>query len=219
MALPKALRTLNLGNILLLVGLCALAASLWLPYATASRTKRIETRALDTVVQLADLVKKEPNLNLQDQQAYSRIGQALNKALGVSDQKSSLYVHMEEPLNGLHGQSFLFKDKHFLYLVLQAPPEEEKDEEGDEGEDNPDKSPTTVHETYAWPSSRLGSSRTTFYFNTTGMAAFSRNLDGDYLGRKKRPKPGGGTANDKIQDSGGEQWYRGKDDNRWIVLK
>ena len=59
----QKLSKLNLGNLLVVVGLGCLGFGFWLPYATADRVFRIESRASQVAECLSDLVCQDETID------------------------------------------------------------------------------------------------------------------------------------------------------------
>ncbi len=187
------LRTLNLGNTLLLLGCVVLGVTLWVPYATAARVARIERRAeaaaravCGAATELAPFDLATPDL------AASLLERTEGHDLEVDEEAS------------IAGQRLVFGAKHYRIALLPSP----------EDEAAPDEPP--AFEVYAWPRSYLDAGRSVFFFPSRGLPAFSRNLQAGYAGLDPVPAAGCGHPLDHKPAPG--QWYRGTDDERWLAL-
>jgi hypothetical protein len=223
MRLPRFLSTLNLGNVLVCAGVGLLAFCFWIPYATAERVHRVETRA-DSVAATILAVARERQPEFTDPDASARFVAAVNHARRLDDPDSSLYVHAEEVPAGLQGQCLCFRDKHYLFLVVRTPARfrpggrEIESPAGKEGPGAvaPPPLPASAapFEVYAWPGSEDGIAHAVFFHASDARSAFARNLGGRYGGLDKAPRPGDARIRDL--PSGAVNGYQGYDGERWI---
>lgn len=223
MRLPRFLSTLNLGNLLVAVGVGLLAFCFWIPYGTAERVHRVETRA-DSVASTILRVAQEHEPDFTDATAGARFVAAVNRARGLDDPQSSLYVHAEAPPPGLQGQCLCFRDKHYLFLIAKTPRryrDGAREIASPAGKDGPGIAvppPPPISdapfECYAWPGSPDGIAHAVFFRASDARPAFARNLGGRYGGLDKPPRPGEGRLRDVPAGAG--NGYQGYDGERWI---
>ena len=233
-----SLSKVNVGNLLVLLGMGWLGFSFWLPYATADRVFRIENRTSRIAMQFTKAAAKMAEIDWKDEGVRDQILASVNKASGHTNPDSSLYLHAATPPSPLRGLCFLFEDKHYIYLLTNTPKKIlgidakiDKPGDGEPGKEPPVVPPPTVtplvsspvplpedtkfpFETYAWPKELQAGARTVFFFPSDGRPAFTRNLTDRYVGMDRTPRPGDGRMD--IESEKHENDYRGHDDERWI---
>ena len=229
MAASKIPRALNLGNALVLLGVVALGLSFWIPYATGGAVARVEKRAEKLARALCDTAKATPSLDLADPESSARI-------------LATLSVKRLEPRaapGALPGKALLFQGKHYLYMLTRTPREQGHSRNRSMPGSAPAQQPTAARawrwwwrfadttpvapppfEVYAWPIALLGRGRTVFFTPSDGKAAFCRNLEAFYHGLHDHPHPGAGRQQRQGRSRHGMlKWYRGRDDQRWILQR
>jgi hypothetical protein len=94
--------------------------------------------------------------------------------------------------------------------------------EEEAAEKEPPPPPREPFEVHAWPAGNLGAGYTIFYVPELGPAVYSRNKAAKFQGTKKVPLPGDGQprpgADGLAPPPRREGTYRGRNDERWIVL-
>lgn len=205
-------RTFNVGNVLVLVGIAALVVSLRLPYAMANRVARVESRAAELGRLLLSIALERPTLDLADPKSFQDVAATFaERWLGRRQPRSTA----PRPVRvGEHG--LLFEGKHYLFLLTRTPREI-----AGVGPNEP-----PPFEVYAWPRSTTSAGEEVFFFpgDTQGSktpasrAARTRNLHRGYSGLERAPFPGAGRPRTSLYKKRGQDWYRGRDDERWILL-
>jgi hypothetical protein len=232
-----SLSQVNVGNLLVLLGVGWLGFSFWLPYATAGRVFRIENRTSAIAERFTNAAAQMIEIDWTNDDLRDQMLASVNAAGGSTNPKSSLHLKAAVPPRHLRGHSFLFEGKHYLYLVTNTPKKilgiDPKIEKPDGGTKDPAPTvpPTGVpvpgstpiplpedvkypFETYAWPREAQIGARTAFFFPSDGRAAFTRNLSDRYVGMNRTPRPGDGRI--EVESEKHENDYRGHDDERWI---
>lgn len=218
-------RALNLGNVLVVVGVLLIGTSFWLPHATAARMSRIEQQAELYARRLCDVAEEKPGFDLQAPDAQDDILQRL--------EGNRLEPHATPAR--LAGKALFFKSKHYYYMLTRTPL--------DRNDDNSDTGPAMApqqqpvpgsawrwpwrfssssgrmpFEVYAWPATLIGPGVTVFFHPSDAPPAFCRNLDRTYHGLEKHPMPGKARKQFDGRDRPGMlKWYRGFDDARWLL--
>lgn len=202
-------RAFNPGNVLVLVGIAALVLGLRLPYAMAKRVARVESRAARLGELLLSIARERPTLDLGDSEAFKELAETfarrwLQRGVPRSTAPRPLRVHE-------HG--FIFEGKHYLFLLTRTPREVAGAAPGD----------PLPFEVYAWPRSATSPGEEVFFFPGDASAdvpgaARTRNLHRGYTGLEHAPFPGAGRPRTTLYRKRGHDWYRGRDDERWILL-
>lgn len=222
----QKLSTLNVGNILLILGLGILGGSFWLPYATASRVHRIEERASKFAATMLSATGKKTPQAWQDAKEQQKFVAKINKVLGLKGSASSIYLKALPVPDNMQGKAWWLESKHYLYMLTSTPiaylDREDKVIERPGPQDPPDKTEAPVTpsadtepartEVYAWPKSSVNGPATVFFYCSSSGGAFHRNLAKRYLGRSSHPKPGDGFFHHKAPR---DRVYYGFDDQRW----
>ncbi len=116
-----SLSKVNVGNLLVLLGVGWLGFSFWLPYATADRVFRIEDRTSEIAIQFTKAAVKMAEIDWKNEDVRDQILASVNKASGHTNPDSSLYLHAATPPPPLRGLCFLFEGKHYIYLLTNTP--------------------------------------------------------------------------------------------------
>lgn len=217
-------RTLNLGNLCVVLGVGLLCFGFYLPYATGGRVHRIEERAIRVARTLLDLARKNPALQLTDSDARRGLVAELNAALDLEDPGSSLYIHLEDGIPARQQDSICLRTKHYLFCLTRTPARylegyneivsPGRDEQGKPVQKtNKSALPARPFEVYAWPWGKHDGVQAVFFFHATERPSYHRNLSSIYLGKDKPPRPGVAFENNAGQDLVS---YRGHDNERWI---
>jgi hypothetical protein len=226
----QKLSTLNVGNILLILGLGILGGSFWLPYATAARVHRIEERASRFAAKILGETVEKTALSWQDAKEQQKFIAKINKVLGLRGDASSIYLKSHPVPGKLQGKAWWLESKHYLYMLTSTPiaylEPEDKVIERPGPQDPPGKTeaPLTPSsdpepsrtEVYAWPKTAVSGPTTVFFYCPTGGGAFHRNLAERYLGSSSHPRPGDGFFHHAAPYG---KVYYGFDDQRWHSVK
>lgn len=186
-------------------GLAALGLSLWLPWMTAARTARVEQRA-DRIAELllrAARDRSEPAEEAGLQFVLARFhGLAAAEGVFVSD------LERVEPAPP--GTLLCLTNKHYAFQLAATPlPPNQV----------PGRDSVAAVEVIAWPLTATGPGHSAYFHPEDGPRAYSRNLYASYAGLGgRRPQPG--SSHRPLRRQGDELpgWYRGADDERWIVF-
>lgn len=234
----QKLSTLNVGNLLLILGLGALGASFWLPYGTAERVHRIEKRASRFAAKMLEVIATRPEISWQDASAEQTFAATINEWLNLKDPSSSIYLKSRQTPARLRGTAWWLEGKHYLYMVtttpvaylglddqdIERPGPKDKPPSGDQP---PGKDPLTAQkkpatetrprpiEVYAWPKDSVQGAMSVFFYGTTTTGAFQRNLSKRYMGASAFPKAGDAFPH---HQSANARIYYGYDDERWQLL-
>ena len=186
----------------LIAGFALLVISLWVPWATAERTARIERRADDIAALLIEAANAFPDdLDAAD----ARVVFARFLRLAARDR---IIVSDLEPIEPpLPGTLLLLQNKHYAFhLAVSPPPQDEV-----VGPDT-----MSAREVMAWPLTATGPAHCAFFHPDDGPRAFTRNLNAGYadLG-DKRPLPGRSHPVPRVREIA--SYYRSADDERWIL--
>jgi hypothetical protein len=198
-------RNLNLGNILVALGLVGLGLSFFAPSWSAERVARVESRAERTSELLLDALRAGGAALLADPTGL--LADLRERCLAAGLPGSDL-PELEQ-LGA--GQQPVFGNRHYLFrAVPRASPAED-----------PEAAPGPL-EVYGWPRTLLPPGRTTFYFPIDGPPAFTRNLSAGFEGLRRMPAPGAGlpAGSELPQQAGAEprRPYRSRSDERWLPL-
>src|SRR5436190_3151790 len=160
------------------IGIGLLAASLWMPWASALRTARIEERADQIAEALIHATRGAPP---PDDAASLETLFARFLALAES---RSLFVADLERHDPPEDALLLMTNKHYAFQLAASPPAEP--ERGRIGRDT-----VPALEVVAWPLSRVGAAHCAFFHPGNAPRAYSRNLAAGYAGTgNRRPAPG-----------------------------
>jgi hypothetical protein len=195
----------NAGNLLVGLGLVALGFLLTTPYAGAARTARVELRAAETMLALRDIIRAAAQLDLGPAGATALLP-ALHARLAHLEHPPGTYP---EAVAGEPG-ALRFASKHYCFQVAPTPLPEYQSAESQPA--------TQAFEVHAWPMSAIGPGHAAFFCATDAEPAFTRNLDAGYVGFEQPPIPGRTRTRGDPPVEPDQDWYRGRDDERWILL-
>ena len=186
-----------------LLGVALIAASLWLPWATAARTARVEMRADRIAALLAEAGRSlPPDAGPADvDHVWARL-QALAAADGV------FFADVERIEPPLPGTLIAFTNKHYAFHLARSP--------------LPGPEPVAVDvdelalEALAWPRDEIGPGHAVYFHPDDAPRAYTRNLTGGVAGLgDKRPEPG---SAHRVRTLFETPWsYRSAADERWIL--
>jgi hypothetical protein len=186
----------------LLGGLVLLAASIWVPFATADRTARVELRA-DRICQ--SLLATVRSFGQQIEPGDLDIVHARFLRQALAD---GAFVADLERVDPAPGTLLMLRSKHYAFhLAVSAP--DAKATVGDGTE--------PACEVAAWPLAANGPAHTAFFLPDGAPRAFTRNLAAGYVGTEERrlmpsrAHRAPGAANESPHA------YRGYDDERWLL--
>lgn len=201
------LRGWNLGNLLVVLGLLGLGGTLWVPYASASRSSRVEARG----EVLAALLLKEASamqpLDLDD----PFLQRVLLARVLRGAPPLELFANDLEPFTAPEGDPGLwFTTKHYLFRVAATPVDSQRPAPAD--------GLPPALEVLAWPREVPSPAHSAFFCTEIGDPVFTRNLQAGYHGPENCPRPGAGHRRpDPLFERQG--YYRGLDDERWLLSR
>ncbi|MCA8944213.1 MAG: hypothetical protein KDB80_16730 [Planctomycetes bacterium] len=209
-----AIRIPNLTNSLVWVGVGLVALSLIVPARSAERTARVETRAEEAARTLLAVAQEMEPIDLDDLDAARRLESRFRAACAEWHGHPESYLpHLHECPSELSDVScMMFESKHYCLMLTRSPIPIDSGVQ-------PDRYPFEV---YAWPLSLSPPGHTAFFVPEIGDPAFSRNKMRQYVGWKEDrrghralPRPGCGIPRNEVEEGA----YRGRDDERWILLQ
>lgn len=235
----QKLKTPNLGNLLVILGIGTLVVGFWMPYGTAERVHRIESRAEKFAGCILEVVGERTELPWQDVLAEASFVEKVNEALGLTDPAGSIFLESHKVPDQLKGAAWWLEGKHYFYMITATPllyldredqqidrpgPKDKKPAADNQpGKDEP--APAAVPparrpgtaaprpiEVYAWPKDSPHGAESVFFFCSTTGGAFHRNLSKRYSGTAASPKAGDGFFHHATSDP---DIYYGWDDARW----
>lgn len=186
------------------MGILLLAFSLWIPWLSASRTARVESRGDRLANALIDATEgfllplDEGDLQVVLARFYLT---AASRGVRIQE------VERVEPPP--EGSLLYLTNKHYGFQLSETPPDPTS---------RPGKNTVASLEVVAWPLSATSPGHCVYFYPQDASRAYSRNLRRGYRGLEEnyRPLPGGchrrpgGGGDSKGQ-------YPGVDDERWIV--
>tara|TARA_R110002072_G_scaffold100429_3_gene221158 strand:- start:52357 stop:52974 length:618 start_codon:yes stop_codon:yes gene_type:complete len=187
------------------IGCGLLGLSLAIPWLSASRTARVETRADGVANALLEASQGfEPPLDDADVLCLLARFYRVAVARGVRVNE----VVKVEPTPP--GTLLCLKSKHYGYQLSESP----LDATARAG-----RGTLAAVEVIAWPLSTVGPGHCVFFYPEGASRAYSRNLRRSYagLGNGERPAPGAAHRRPGL-GSVKRTTYPGNDDERWIVF-
>jgi len=202
MALTRWAGLTNPATWYLALGFLMLGTSIWVPFATASRTTRVEGRADAIAMTLLEATVQWP-VALTD--ADLDVVMARFHALAERDR---IHVADLEVLEPAWPDTLLsLRNKHYLFHLAVSPLTPDADSS---------RVAAPSYEVMAWPRRGSGPAHSVFFHPDNALPAYTRNLAKGYEGDgSARPIPGCAQRRQAIWE-----WtksYRGQDDERWIV--
>jgi hypothetical protein len=191
----------NPGNWYLLVAGALLLTTFLLPWWSARRTARVESRADDITAVLAATLR-ELGAGGSDDDVFLARCQALATARGV-------HIADLEPLPTPLPEAWLcLRNKHYLFQVAVSPCPPNA---------VVDAAALPVFEVTAWPLEASGPGHCAFFYADDAPRAYTRNKSRNYHGTgPQRLRPG----HSHRQTGPGFDWprsYRSRDDERWLL--
>jgi hypothetical protein len=184
-------------------GIALIAASLWLPWATAARTARVEMRA-DRLCELLHRAGRSlaPAATPADVEHVWACFLALAGADGV-------FLADVERIDAPDGTLLAFTNKHYAFHLAHSPVD-----------DLPAASPVVPAElpleALAWPRTAVGPGHAVWFQPDDAPRAYTRNLTNGYVGLgERRPRPG--AAHRGKSPFATARSYRSASDERWIL--
>ena len=194
----------NPAGWLVLLGLLLLAFSLWIPWLSASRTTRIESRASGLAEALLEASHGfQPPL---DAAALACIEGRFYAHASSRGEHTKDLERLPQPPNGA---LMVIVNKHYAFQLSLSPPAVDQ---------KFGKHTTAALEVTAWPRSAIGPGHCAFFYPENATRAYTRNLRASYAGLDAdRPLPGAphrrpGLGSRRLSP------YPGRDNERWLVF-
>jgi len=186
------------------IGILLLGFSLWIPWLSASRTARAETRG-DRLA--SALLEATEGFSLPLDEADLQVVMARFFLTAASQGVRTKEVQRAEPAPP--GALLCLTNKHYCFQLSEAPPSATA---------RPGKDTTASLEVVAWPLSATSAGHCVYFYPQDAARAYSRNLRRGYRGLEDnyRPLPGGCYRRPGGNTPRGTQ-YPGVDDERWIL--
>lgn len=193
-------RLANPANWFLLLGLCLLGLSLWIPWFTATRTARVEMRA-DQIAEL--LLEATHGLDCRLDAAGLDVVQARFAALCAAQ---GVFTADLEPVEPRWPDTLLsLANKHYAFQLANSPPPPRALASRDA---------IPALEVVAWPLTATGPGHSAFFHPDNAPRAYTRNKAASYEGAARRPLPG--QCHRPGEGSVSGQFYRSVVDERWL---
>jgi hypothetical protein len=204
MTLPRAAAWRNPARWYLLVGTALIASSLWLPWAAAARTTRVEQRAERLAELLLRAASGMPFPPLDDPDHVL----ARFYALALADGAFVADVERVEPTPP--DVLLAFTNKHYAFQLAASPP----DPLSIVGRNT-----VPALEVLAWPLASGGPAHSAYLCAENAPRAYSRNLGGRLVGlADHRPMPGVGQRRATPNPFDTVVSYRSDTDERWLLF-
>jgi len=185
-------------------GVLLLAFSLWIPWLSASRTARVETRADELANSLIDatdgfrLPLTESDLHVVMARFFMI---AASRGVRIKEVKRSETVP--------EGAMLYLTNKHYCFQLSESPPDPTA---------RPGKNTVASLEVVAWPLSATSPGHCVYFYPQDAARAYSRNLRRAYRGLEDDYRPLPGTCHRRPGGGGARRnQYPGVDDERWIL--
>lgn len=162
-------------------GLILLAVSFWIPWASASRTTRIELRADEVAGLLQTALREVTGIDGGDgfDAATGEIVLARAFRLGLARGAYVSDVEFVDPRPA--GVLLALRSRHYAFQVTESPPAPN---------DRTGRGAVPALEVTAWPLRNGGPGHCSFFYPDNAARAYSRNLRQSYAGFDHRPPPG-----------------------------
>ncbi|MBL8752792.1 MAG: hypothetical protein JNK15_05780, partial [Planctomycetes bacterium] len=160
-----------------LFGVLLIAATLWLPWASAARSVRIEGRA----ARIAELMLAtvQPLPLPQTAAELDHLQARLDLVLHADGVFVGDLVQQPDPPPGVVAW---FANKHYAFQIAVSPPD---------ARETPGRGSEPAYEVLAWPLEPTGPAHSAWLFAENAPKAYTRNLAADYHGfGSERPLPG-----------------------------
>lgn len=193
-------RWANPGNWFLLLGVCLLALSVWIPWLTALRTARTERRA-DQIAEL--LLEAACGLECPLDAAGITFVQARFHALAAAQAAHVLDLEFVDP--PWPGALLALTSKHYAYQLSASPPPVTA---------LPSREGTAAVEVITWPLSAVGPGHSAYFHPENAPRAYTRNKAARFQGVDQGPQPGEGHR--PSSGSVSASHYRSAREERWI---
>ncbi|MFT4842422.1 MAG: hypothetical protein ACI8UD_000214 [Planctomycetota bacterium] len=186
------------------IGCCLLGLSLAIPWLSASRTTRVETRADDIANAMLEASQGfVPPFDSSDVQCLLARFYQVAACRGV---RVNQVVQVEPALEGC---VLCLKNKHYAFQLSESP----LDATSRAGRDT-----VASVEVMAWPLSAVGPGHCVFFYPEGTTRAYSRNLRRSYAGLELDDRPAPGAAHRRPgHGSLKRSQYPGNDNERWII--
>jgi hypothetical protein len=186
-----------------MAGLALIAASLWLPWATAARTARVEMRA----DRLCELLHRAGR-SLAPEAAPADVDHVWARFLALAQADGVFFADVER-IDPLEGTLLAFTNKHYAFQLAHTPLDGVPSEA-------PPRSHELALEALAWPRNAVGPGHAVYFQPDDAPRAYTRNLTNGYVGLgEDRPRPGAARRGRSPFDT--TRSYRSASDERWIL--
>ena len=197
----SVLKSWNLANALVVLGLIALGVSAYLPIASAERVARVESRARVVCDALLVAALEEPPILPGDDLAtLTERVRATCSELGIPES--------DLPTLDESGPFPVYRTKHYVFRVVDAPRDPVR-------AGHAARRPIEV---YGWPDTLLPPGRSAFFVPEAGWSAYSRNLSAKYKGFDPAPLGGVGAPRSRTGSNAPASDYRARNNERWLLL-
>lgn len=218
---------------MMLGGCVLLGVVLGSPAFTARRAARVESRAEDAARALFELAVEAAPEALSAEPTRTDIATtfvAACRELGHPTKYLPKLRPMPAPLVADSTDGLAFASRHYCFLLTRGARRQPVDQDsGATSRPGAASSPSSAAsefgplQVYAWPVTLSPPGHSAFYFGEDDAPAFSRNLMHQYVGwdedrdaGRRIPRPDSGTPR---RDYGTLNHYRGRDDERWLLLR
>lgn len=186
------------------IGILLLAFSLWIPWLSATRTARVETRGDRLANALLDATEgfllplDEADLQILLSRFYLT---AASRGVRIKE------VKRVEPAPD--GSLLFLTNKHYCFQLSETPLDPQS---------RPGKNTVASLEVVAWPLNAASPGHCVYFYPQDASRAYSRNLRRGYRGIKKNYRPEPGACHRRPGGGGARRaQYPGIDDERWIL--
>ena len=186
------------------LGACLLLFSLYIPWLSASRTTRIETRAADLAeALLAAAVGFAPPFTEADCRAV------LARLFLTADSHGIYTRDLERVEPPPPGAILCLRNKHYAFQLTESPPDPSQ---------RVGRGTVPALEVTAWPLRAVGPGHCAFFVPENAARAYTRNLRRGYAGFGEGQRPLPGAAHRRLGLGGRRpSQYPGNDDERWLL--
>jgi hypothetical protein len=187
-----------------IAGVGLIATSLWLPWATAARTARVEMRA----DRLSELLMRAGRTVPVDA-TPADLEHVWGCFLALAQADGAFFADVERLEPPPDDTLLAFTNKHYAFQLARSPVDPQAAANGSDGGELP-------LETIAWPLHAAGPGHAVYFHADDAPRAYTRNLTSGYVGlRGSRPRPGDAHRGNSLFDT--PTSYRSAGDERWIL--
>lgn len=184
-------------------GILLLGASIWVPYLSAVRTARVESRADEISGLLLQATKGQIGAIGPDE-----VQNVLARFFALAEREQVLVGDLEVHDSPLSGTLLSLQNKHYLFYLAASVPDADAIVSRDS---------TPSFETMAWPIAGLGPGHSAFFQSDSAPRAYTRNLTVGYQGTAdRRPYPSNAQRRTSSLFDVSHS-YRDQRDERWIA--